>query len=92
MLLSRMNGFSIIAHTLPLSLGGRGKVQALAAEQPPAPTSVKDHLNIAIPQAAELYKVCVELVQTIGKMAIIHIQIPNTIETKPGVIGVLKPN
>jgi hypothetical protein len=49
-----MNGFSINTHTRPLSLGGRGKVQALAAEQPSAPTSVKDHLNITTSKAAEL--------------------------------------
>jgi hypothetical protein len=87
-----MSGFSIIVHTRPLSLGGRGKVQALAAEQPPAPTSVEDHLNISTPKAAELYKVCAELVQTIGKVAIVHTQIPITIETIPGVVGVLTPN
>jgi hypothetical protein len=87
-----MSGFSMITHTRPISLQGRWKSQGLAAEQPPAPLSVEDHLNIATPKAAELYKVCAELVQTIGKVAIIHIQIPITIETIPGVVGVLTPN
>ena len=76
MLLSRMNG----------------KVQALAAEQPPAPTSVKGHLNIATPKAAELYKVFVELMQTFGKVSIVPTQTPITIETISGVVGVLTPN
>jgi hypothetical protein len=50
-----MIGFSIITHTRPLPLLGRGKSQALAAEQPPASMSVSGHLNIATPKAAELY-------------------------------------
>jgi len=67
-------------------------VQALAAEQPPAPTSVKGHLNIATPKAAVLYKVFVELMQTFGKVSIVPTQTPITIETIPGVVGMLTPN
>ena len=76
MLLSRMNG----------------KVQALAAEQPPAPTSVKGHLNIATPKAAVLYKVFAKLMQTFGKVSIVPTQTPVTIEIISGVVGVLTPN
>jgi hypothetical protein len=51
-----------------------GKVQALAAEQPPAPTSVKGHLNIATPKATELYNRFAELVQTFGQVSIVPTQ------------------
>jgi hypothetical protein len=87
-----MSGFSMITHTRPLSLQGRGKSQGLAAEQHPTPTSVEDHLNIATPKPAELYKVFVELVQTFGKVSIVPTQTPITIETISGVVGVLTPN
>lgn len=53
----------MITHARPLSLQGRGKSQGPAAEQYLAPTSLEDHLNIATPKLAELYKVFVELVQ-----------------------------
>ena len=82
----------MITHTRPLSLQGRGKSQGLAAEQHPTPTSVEDHLNIATPKPAELYKVFVELVQTFGKVSIVPTQTPITIETISGVVGVLTPN
>ena len=87
-----MSGFSIITHTLPRSLQGSGKSQGLAAEQHPAPMSVKDHLNIATPKAAVLYKVFVELMRTFGKVSVVPTQTPVTIEAIPGVVGVLTPN
>ena len=69
-----------------------GKVQALAAEQPPAPMSVKGHLNIATHKAAELNNRFAELVQTFGQASIVPTQTPITIETISGVVGVLTPN
>jgi len=51
-----------------------GKVQALAAEQPSAPTSVKGHLNIATPKVAELNNRFAELVQTFGQVSIVPTQ------------------
>lgn len=53
----------MITHTRPLSLQGGGKSQAPAAEQPPAPLTVEDHLVRATPKAAELYNRFAELVQ-----------------------------
>ena len=82
----------MITHTRPLSLGGRGESQGLAAEQHPTPTSVEDHLVRATPKPAELCKVFVELVQTFGKVSIVPTQTPITIETISGVVGVLTPN
>lgn len=87
-----MSGFSIITHTRPLSLQGRGKSQGLAAEEHPTPTSVEDHLNIATPKPAELCKVFVEIVQTFGKVSILPTQTPITIVTVHGVVGVITPN
>jgi len=58
MLLSRMNG----------------KSQAPAAEQPPAPLTVEDHLVRATPKAAELYNRFAELVQTFGQVSIVPTQ------------------
>jgi len=81
----------MITHTRPLSHGGRGKSQGLAAEQHPTLTSVEDHLNFATPNPAELYKVFAELMQTFGKVSIVPTQTPITIETISGVVGVLTP-
>ena len=54
------------------ALGGGGKSQAPApaAEAPPAPQTVEDHLAIATPKAAELYNRFNELVQTFGQVSI----------------------
>jgi len=82
------NWFSIITHTRSLSLLGRCKSQAFAAEQPPAPMSVKGCLNIATPKATVLYKVFVELMQTVGKVSIVPTQTHITIVTVHGVVGV----
>jgi hypothetical protein len=87
-----MSGFSIITHTRPLSLQGGGKSQAPAAEQPPAPLTVEDHLVRATPKAAELYNRFAELVQTFSQVSIVPTQTPITIETISGVVGVLTPN
>ena len=87
-----MSGFSIITHTRPLSLQGRGESQGLAAEEHPAPTSVEDHLNIATPKPAELCKVFVEIEQTFGKVSILPTQTPITIVTVHGVVGLITPN
>ena len=64
------------------ALGGRGKSQAPAAEGPPAPAAeqasaaltVEDHLDIATPKAADLYKRFTELVQTYGQVSIVPTQ------------------
>jgi len=87
-----MIGFSIITHTRPLSLLGRGKLQAVASEQPPAPMSVKGHLNRATPKTANFYTVFIELMQTFGKVSIVPNQTPITIVTVNGVVAVITHN
>ena len=64
------------------ALGRGGKSQAPAAEAPPAPAAeqasaaltVEDHLDIATPKAAELYKRFTEFVQTYGQVSIVPTQ------------------
>jgi flagellar basal body-associated protein FliL len=65
-------GFGIIVAVI---IGGRGKSESPpAAEQPPAPMTVQDHLNVASPKAAELYQRFADLVQTFGAVEIVATQ------------------
>jgi hypothetical protein len=65
-------GFGIIVAVI---IGGRDKSKSTtAAEQPPAPMTVQDHLNVATPKAAELYQRFAELVQTFGAVEIVATQ------------------